>query len=568
MRLVGRYQLVERIGEGAMADVYRAFDPEIGRSLAIKLLKPEFRQSDECCARFLREARAAGALSHPGIVTIHDVGESEGDPYIAMELLDGEPLDDLLRRVGPFDAEHLLTIGLQLVEALTYAHGLGVVHRDVKPSNVMISRDGRSAKLLDFGIARVVEAHPMLDAENLKTQVGQVIGTPRYMSPEQAQGLPLDGRSDLFSLGVVLYEMATGVAAFPATTAATLALQITMSDPEPIAQRASNCPRGLQFIIEKLMAKKPEKRFADGAQAAAALRREQAGLNAVIAEGRARGRGRRLPLEARMTLVMTGVTAVALVIGVHTMLSRQYTAMERVALTSGSTIAEFVASNAALPAVENATLPPEQQDWAPIAAFVTAASHEAEVKGMTVVDAGGVIRGASDQRLIGRRYRAPIDEATVRSAPDEKVTSTHLAGGAEGFRFIRPILYAGQPFGTVDLTLSKAELERTNSLSQMLLAGLGLLILLVVAATSFLVARSLAGPIRRLRAGLDAVTEGDLDMRISHRRADEFGDLFDRFNRLVGELEQRAEQEDLAATRLNATVAPADSKPTFSSKVA
>src|SRR5258708_16326681 len=116
MRLVGRYQLNERIGEGAMADVYRAFDPEIGRSLAIKLLKPEYRQSEECCSRFLREARAAGALSHPGIVTIHDVGESDGDPYIAMELLHGEPLDDLLKRSGPFDPEHLLSIGLQLVE--------------------------------------------------------------------------------------------------------------------------------------------------------------------------------------------------------------------------------------------------------------------------------------------------------------------------------------------------------------------------------------------------------------------------------------------------------------------
>jgi methyl-accepting chemotaxis protein len=341
-----------------------------------------------------------------------------------------------------------------------------------------------------------------------------------------------------------------------------------MSDPEPIATRAPGCPRGLQFIIEKLIAKKPEKRFADGTQAAAALRREQAGLTAVLAEGRDRGRGRHLPLEGRMTLIMTGVTAVALVIGMHTMLSRQYTAMERVALTSGSTIAEFVASNAALPAVENATLPPAQQDWAPIAAFVTAASHEENVKNMAVVDASGVVRGASDPRLIGQRYAAPTGEATIRSAPDEKVTSARLADGVDGFRFVRPILYAGRPFGTVDITLGKAELEQTNQLSQMLLVALAGLILLVVAGTSFLVARALAGPIRRLRAGLDAVAAGDLDMRISHRRADEFGDLFDRFNRLVGELDQRVEQEDLAATRLSVPPALPTSNPLFSSKVA
>jgi eukaryotic-like serine/threonine-protein kinase len=270
LKLVGRYEVQAAIGEGAMADVYRAYDPGIDRVLAIKVLKAEFRQNRQYAARFLREARAAGALSHPNIVTIYDVGEVDGYPYIAMELLEGRPLDQVMQRER-LSVESVLAVGTQLGEALNYAHGLGVVHRDIKPSNIMLAPDGRSIKILDFGIARVAEAEG--DAETLKTQIGQVLGTPRYMSPEQALGGALDGRSDLFSAGVVLYELVTGQRAFAGSSAATLALQITQNDPRPIAELAPDCPRGLEFIIGKLLAKKPEKRFATGEELAAALRR-------------------------------------------------------------------------------------------------------------------------------------------------------------------------------------------------------------------------------------------------------------------------------------------------------
>ncbi|MET0293990.1 MAG: serine/threonine-protein kinase, partial [Phenylobacterium sp.] len=141
---IGRYEVRERIGQGAMADVWRAYDPGIGRELAVKLLKDEFRADPEYAARFLREARAAGALSHPNIVTIFDVGEEGGYPYIAMELLEGEPLDVVIERNGRLAPADVIAIGLQLAEALRYAHDLGVVHRDIKPSNVMLSPDGRS----------------------------------------------------------------------------------------------------------------------------------------------------------------------------------------------------------------------------------------------------------------------------------------------------------------------------------------------------------------------------------------------------------------------------------------
>lgn len=309
MKLVGRYRIEARIGEGAMANVYRAYDPDIDRVLAIKVLKREYVRRPEFAQRFLREARAAGALSHPNIVTIYDVGEINGYPYIAMELLDGEPLDKAIQQKGRFGASDVLGIGCQLASALAYAHGQGVIHRDIKPSNIMLGKADRSVKILDFGIARFGATQEA--SETVQTQVGQVLGTPRYMSPEQALGRELDGRSDLFSAGAVLYEMITGAPAFNGSSAATLALQITQQEPAPI-QVTPECPKGLQFIIAKMMAKRPEKRFADCAALLNALRREMSAHEVIAAhEGKPR-----YGLAVRLSLMATAVMALALAIGI------------------------------------------------------------------------------------------------------------------------------------------------------------------------------------------------------------------------------------------------------------
>ncbi|MDP3854189.1 protein kinase [Phenylobacterium sp.] len=541
LKLVGRYEVQARIGEGAMADVYRAYDPGINRVLAIKVLKAEFRQNRHYVARFLREAKAAGALSHPNIVTIYDVGEVDGYPYIAMELLDGEPLDKAAARIGRLPVDDVLAIGAQLGEALRYAHEVGVVHRDIKPSNILLAPDGRGVKILDFGIARVAEADT--EAEMLKTQVGQVLGTPRYMSPEQALGGHIDGRSDLFSVGVVLYELITGQRAFAGTSAATLALQITQHDPRPIAELAPDCPRGLQFIVGKLLAKKPERRFADGGQLAEAMRREQRALEALAEEQE--GVRRYLPLQARLTLIMAGITAVVLLVCVGLVLNRQDKAMERMTLSSGAAIASFVASNAALTAADNATLPQDQRDWAPVSAFVRAASADPNIRQITVVDADGLIRGATDATQVGQIYETPRGETLVQKGSNAVVTSIKPEKGVGGFRFVRPILYAGRSFGTVDVAVSTADLEAAASLSHWLLAALSAVTLGVVVAVSYAAARQVAGPIRRLRAALADAVRGDLDFRISHNRKDEFGELFDGFNRFAASVQDRLETEAL-----------------------
>lgn len=533
LELVGRYRIQEQIGEGAMADVYRAYDPHIDRPLAIKVLKEEFRQDREYAVRFLREARAAGALSHPGIVTIFDVGEIDGYPFIVMELLDGEPLSEVMKQ-GSMSAAEVMNIGIQLTAALGYAHSQGVIHRDIKPSNVILSPDRKTLKLLDFGIARVAEGDLLFEAESLKTQIGQVVGTPRYMSPEQALGRDLDGRSDIFSVGVVLYELAAGRRAFPGASAATLAAQITQADPEPLASIAPEIPRGLQFIIQKAMSRDPAHRFADGFRMAEALRRELGVNQTVSAEAAARHRY--MPLQVRQTLILTLITAIVLAVVGSTVLINQRRAMREVGLSAGTAISSFVANNAALRAAENAALPPDQQDWLAVEVFVRSASADPNLRHIMVVDATGIVRAASDESLIGKPYLASTGEPTVAQRGQITVTDTD---NGDSFRFVRPILYANRSFGKVDVSVSKAELAAVSRVSELMLLLLAVVTLGAVAGATYFSNRLLAPLITRLRSGLLEIARGNLDFRISHHRRDEFGELFDGVNMAAQAMSER-----------------------------
>ena len=547
MDRLGRYRIEGRIGEGAMADVFRAHDPSIGRSVAIKVLKPDFRRDPDIGARFVREGRAAGTLSHAHIATIYDVGEADSVPYIAMELVDGRPLDTILAAQGRMPYERVLLLGAQLAAALGYAHAQGIVHRDVKPSNILLSDDGKTAKLLDFGVARVGDVDHLA-----RTQAGQMIGTPRYMSPEQALGLPVDRRSDLFSLGVVLYEMVTGRVAFDATGMATLAIQIAQEKPEPIERAAADCPPGLRAIIDKLLAKKPDSRFADAEAVQAALHRE---LLAITTDKPAALRG--LSVRVKLPLVLVSITAVALFASIFTILSHQKRTLEHMAITSGASIASFVTSNAAVLAADNAGLPPEQQDWAPLQAFVTNAVRDQGIRDVVIADAGGIVRAASDASLVGRRYRAPTGERAMESSERTTVTDVQ-SGSAPGLRFVRPIRYAGVNFGTVDLVVRRAALDAALDDARTLLMALAAIVMSVVLVIGYLSGWLVSRPLRRLQRALADARTSDFALRIAHRQRDEFGAVFDAFNQLADSVEPRlagAEPDDptaALATRVGA----------------
>ena len=222
--LGGRYRLVELLGSGGMATIYRATDTGLGRDVALKLLRPEYLRDPDFSSRFRQEAQAAASLSHPNIVTVYDYGEDPSGPYIVMELIDGEDLATILRRSGTLPPRQVARIGAGVARALAAAHARGLVHRDIKPGNVLIGTDGQ-VKVVDFGIARAI-------AEAQVTLPGTTLGSVHYFSPEQARGEPATAASDIYSLGIVLYEMLTGSRPWEGDSAASVALA-RLSGPDP-----------------------------------------------------------------------------------------------------------------------------------------------------------------------------------------------------------------------------------------------------------------------------------------------------------------------------------------------
>jgi eukaryotic-like serine/threonine-protein kinase len=541
IKTLGRYQILERIGEGAMADVFRAYDPSIDRHLAVKILKQDYRQDTEYTTWFLREAKAAGALSHPNIVTIYDAGFVDDQSFIVMELLDGRPLDELIDEGRVFSNEEVTRIGLQLADALSYAHGQGVIHRDIKPSNIMLLHGTSTIKLMDFGIARRGNSDPA-SSGSFTTDINAsrhstVVGTPRYMSPEQAQGLPIDGRSDLFAVGAVLYELATREKAFPSGSMATLINQIVEEDPRPLQSLAPNIPGGLQFIIAKLLTKKQERRFQSGRHLSQALKRELNELELLKLEEPKR---RYLPLQLRISLIMGAIIGIVLFTSIWLVLNRQYNAMRDMAVTTGAASVAFVAGNAGLTAAENAALPKDMvPDWAPIEAFVRIAAENQNVAELKVIDSQNIIRGAKNLSLIGKPYQQSGSEPLIYQTTDLSVYELRDSNAKQLFRFVQPIRYGSGTYGKVDMLLKQNRLENATRLSRILLGLLGAATLAAVMLTALIVTTMLARPIKRLNAAFVDAIKGNLDFRISHESKNEFGELFDSFNRFAGVMQDR-----------------------------
>ncbi|HVO90492.1 MAG TPA: serine/threonine-protein kinase, partial [Casimicrobiaceae bacterium] len=304
-----------------MARVYKAYDPKIDRVLAIKVLKSQLLADDEYRSRFLREAKGAGILSHPNIVTVFDVGEEESQPYIAMEWVAGPTLADLLKEGKTFTPQQVLDIGVQLTRALDYAHKRGIVHRDVKPGNVMLVQDTLTVKVADFGICRIKEQDTKATAQH--TRMGDVLGTPHYMSPEQVVGAAVDARSDLFSAGVVLYQLLTGALPFDGESLISVAYKITKSEPPSLDRLRPDLPLSIRRVIERALKKQPEKRYQSGEEFAQALLSASREFDE---ESRKKGT-RGMPLAMRWALVMAAVVAVTMAVTGTVLYQRQYSAM-------------------------------------------------------------------------------------------------------------------------------------------------------------------------------------------------------------------------------------------------
>ncbi len=264
----GRYRLLDKVGDGGMAEVWRAQDTVLGRIVALKILRPQYSNDPDFVARFRREAQAAANLIHPNIVNVFDIGQAGDRHYIVMEYVDGRSLKDLIRDEGVLSVSRALDLGIQVATAVAHAHHAGIIHRDIKPQNALVTADGR-VKVTDFGIARAISAASA-------TETGVVLGTAHYLAPEQAAGKPTTPASDVYALGVVLYEMLTGRTPFDADSSVGVALKHLQEEPPPIQQLNPRIPATVAAVVKRAMAKDPAQRYQDAGALADALRAVQA----------------------------------------------------------------------------------------------------------------------------------------------------------------------------------------------------------------------------------------------------------------------------------------------------
>jgi Tol biopolymer transport system component len=311
----GPYEVLSPLGAGGMGEVYRARDVRLGREVALKVLPEEVSRDKDRLARFEQEARAASALNHPNIVTIHDIGESGSVSYIAMELVEGQTLREIVVE-GPMPQRRLLSVAPQIAEGLAKAHAAGIVHRDLKPENLMVTKDGY-VKILDFGLSKLAapesgEVSAMPTLARPETHPGTVLGTVAYMSPEQAGGRAVDYRSDQFSLGSILYEMAAGRKAFQGDSAAETMSAIIREEPEPLAAASPKLPPPFRWIVERCLAKDPEERYASTRD----LARDLAGVRDRVSEISGAQVATGAPESVRRSLPPAALIAAAVILAV------------------------------------------------------------------------------------------------------------------------------------------------------------------------------------------------------------------------------------------------------------
>ncbi|WP_140629078.1 protein kinase domain-containing protein [Methylibium rhizosphaerae] len=524
VRQVGRYVIQDRLGRGGMATVFKAHDPGIGRDVAIKFLHATLCEDGEYRARFLREARAAGGLSHPNIVTVHDVGEIEGRPYMAMELLDGDALSDVMESGKPLPVRDVVVMGIQLARALDYAHAHGIVHRDIKPGNIVRLKGTQTIKVTDFGIA-----HMESTSSEQRTRVGDVLGTPQYMSPEQTQGDKLDGRSDLFSVGIVLYQMLTGQRPFLGDSLVALAMKIAKEDPPPIEKLRPDVPSALRRVVERCLAKSPDRRFQTGKELSDALTRVLGDLDEAA---RQKDKPRIVPLRVKwasmMALIVAGVMALAAGV-IH---QRQYAAMINQVTDNGAALARFIAAQNAVAALG--------EDWVTVEVAVQEIMKTRDFESVTVIDRSGIVRAASNSTLLGQAYKPPAAEAISNKRVDGVAMSRYAVGAETVLGFEAPITFQDKQVGRVALGLPERPLIYVARLSMGLMAVLVVVTVLAVAVAMYFVANWFAQPIKLVIESMGEIAKGRFDHRIREQRKDEFGLLYAAFDQMAQALQDRA----------------------------
>jgi beta-lactam-binding protein with PASTA domain/tRNA A-37 threonylcarbamoyl transferase component Bud32 len=433
-----RYRVLERIGSGGMADVYCAEDLQLGRKVALKLLYRRFAEDEEFVERFRREASSAAGLQHPNVVSVYDRGEFDDTYYIAMEFLEGRSLKQIVRQEGPLAPARAVDLVVQILKAERFAHKRGIVHRDIKPHNVIVDDEDR-AKVTDFGIARA-------GASDM-TETGSIMGTAQYLSPEQAQGHPVSARSDLYSTGIVLYELLTGRVPFDAESAVTIALKQVSEEPVPPTELNPEVSPELEEVVMRAMQKDPANRFADADQFIAALEQVRdlppgatghthaapltgvypgLGPETVLVEG---GNGRRWLLALLALLVLAGIA-----VGAWLLLAPKQVEVPKVVGLRSATAAQILQNDGFEVNVENvrsdsvradrvATQRPQPggkaKEGTTVSIFVSSGPGE-----VTLPFVRGSRRADAQRRLEAAGFKVDVREEFSDTVPRGQVTET------------------------------------------------------------------------------------------------------------------------------------------------
>lgn len=468
---IGRYRIIEELGRGAMSVVYKAEDPDIGRHLAIKLLKYELVEQEEYRELFVSEAKSAGRLSHPSIVTIYDTGIWNDRPFIAMELLDGVTLDEHLSKKGTLELEELITLARALSQALDYAHRQGVIHRDLKPENIFVLDDGDNFKVTDFGIAKIESdflEQKIADADKETSREAQIMGTPAYMSPEQISGHGVDSKTDFYSLGVILYQASKGELPIKAANHAAMLKAVLQQNPEPL-NLSSESGMLWQSIVFRLLQKNPDLRY----ESAQLLLDE---IDNLAKEHQENLKGlseiKFVSMSARWAFALSGFVFLVMIFGMVWVNKRQTNLMNQLMFDYGFSISQIIASETAEPLLldENLSLQSITEKIAENHQILYLSVLDEESSTVSSNDLSGLIKlkgKSKDFELV-----SSMRQGSVYYAPDTFSEAAYF--------FDSPIIYQQKEVGRVNVAISRSNLKQAMNTSLLTMIIWMLLILLVV----------------------------------------------------------------------------------------
>ncbi|PHS13522.1 MAG: hypothetical protein COA86_16860 [Kangiella sp.] len=543
-RILGRYRILEEVGRGSTAFVYRAFDPQLDRFLAIKMLRPHLAQNKSFREAFVRESRLAAQLSHPNIVTIYDVGITDEIPYIAMEMLEGVTLEKILKSKHKLDLKTALNISGQMTLALDYAHQQGLVHKDIKPANILILRDKKTAKLTDFGIAQAIDNlnHERDEAFNnqRKPKRNKVIGTPEYMSPEQVMGHALDHRTDLYSMGVLIYRMLSGMPPFVADELSHLFKQILKNKPPELVVEDERLKDEMKDLIRKLLQKNPERRYQSATLLLSDIRKLTFQLESKVEKKSNNVRS----LTMTWTLIMSSLVFVSMLIGSIVVYWMQYKALTSSTYDHASSIARMIAFQSG----DSILL----SDQLGLQVIIKDNATNQQLKQIIIINKSNQIIASSRDELLGQQFNKPNKQfivktysvlnsaiGTVFDIPnDDKIDKP-----VNLFSVLQPIHFSGKELGQIYVTYSAEPMYKSLRTTLITMALVMLVTLIVVATATLLLARKTSRDFDRINKGLKRLSNGQIDVRIMSERNDEVSEVFESFNQLGHYLEEFFERD-------------------------